>query len=217
MPASAVAAQQSLPKATRDPDWGLDATDPAKDMVTRYLRATKRYGAQTSCVLVKPSTFADGRSVVETVSDASGTCGKPNELRDRFFVNIATDRMSTDESLHQPVLQKWPDGSDPDGPAGKVADGQDLRAWKAALGATIRSLQLVPLRVQLYGRGTYPVVTLAGWHGPVQQGMTPDQLAGPAKALCEANDQQPLAFFAGLERVTLLRITCPGGAKFENL
>ncbi len=214
---SAAAAVLSLPKAMRDPDWGLDPADPATDYVTRYLRATKRYGDKTACVAVKPSSFSDGRSVVETRNDASGSCGKPDDLRDRFFVKVATDRMSIDESLRQPALQKWPDGSDPDGPPGKVSDGQDLRAWKASLGTTIRALKLVPLRVQLYGRGTYPIVTLAGWHGVVMQGMTPAQLEAPAKELCQANDGEPLAFFAGLERSTLLRITCPGTAKFETL
>jgi hypothetical protein len=215
-PSAAVAAQM-LPVASRDPDWGLDPNDPARDYVGRYLRATRRYGAQTPCVVVRPSTFADGKSTVETRNDASGTCGAPDELRDRFFVKVATDRMSLDASLHQPPLQKWPDGSDPEGPAAKVSDGQDLRAWKASLGTTIRALQLVPLRIQLYGRGTFPVVSLAGWHGPVMRDMTPAQLATPAKALCLANDGEPMGFFAGLDRSTLLRITCPGSATFEKL
>jgi hypothetical protein len=71
--------------------------------------------------------------------------------------------------------------------------------------------------VQLYGRGSYPVVTLAGWHGPVERNMTPGQLEAPAKALCEANEGQPLGIFGGLDRTSLLRIVCPGSAHFDTL
>ena len=55
-------------------------------------------------------------------NDASGACGKADELRDRFFVTVATDRMSLDDSLHAPTLQPWPDGSDPGAAPAKVAD-----------------------------------------------------------------------------------------------
>jgi hypothetical protein len=205
-----------LPVA-RDPDLGLDPADPARDYVTRYLRATKRYAAQAPCVVVKASTFATDKSVVETANDPSGTCGKAGELRDRFFVNVATDRMSLDASLHQPKLQPWPDGSDPDGPAGKVSDLQDLRKWRTGLRDAFKALQLAPLRVQVYGRGTYPVISIAGWHGPVLRTMSPAELEGPAKALCTANDGDPLGILAGLDRATLLRITCPGAARFDSL
>jgi hypothetical protein len=206
-----------LPLASREPDMGLDPADPSRDYVARYLKASQRYGAQSGCVVVKPSTFSDKTSAVETRNDASGKCGKPDALRDRFLVSIATDRMSLDESLHQPKLKSWPDGSDPDGPAAKLIDLQDLRGWKASLRDVFRSLQLAPLRVQLYGRGTYPVISIAGWHGPVLRTMTPDQLQAPAKAFCNANDGQPIGIIAGLDRATLLRITCPGTAHFESL
>jgi hypothetical protein len=206
-----------LPVASRDPDWGLDPVDPARDYAARYLKASKRYGAKASCVVTKPSSFADSKSVVETRNDASGMCGKPDELRDRFFVSVATDRLSLDASLHQPKLQTWPDGSDPDAPAAKVMDLQDLRAWKAGLRDAFHKLQLAPLRVQLYGRGTYPVISIAGWHGPVLRAMSPAELADPAKTLCEANEGDPLGVFASMDRATLLRITCPGSARFETL
>jgi len=207
----------SLPAASREPDWGLDLADPAKDYVQRYLRATKRYGAQSKCVVVGASKFTGERSVVETHNDAGGACGKAGELRDRFFVTVATDRMSLDESLHPAKLQSWPDGSDPAAAPAKVADVQDLRAWKIGLGDTLRKLLLVPLRVQLYGRGTFPVVSIAGWHGPVLRTMSPAELADPAKKLCDANEGEPLGIIAGVDRATLLRITCPAGAKFETL
>jgi hypothetical protein len=209
----------ALPQASRDPDWGLDPSDPAKDYVSRYLRATKRYGEHSACVVVRPSTFAGGRSVVETRNDGSGTCGKADDLRDRFFVVVATDTMSLDDSLHQPKLRAWPDGSDTDGPPKRVTDIQDLHTWKAALRDTFHKLQLAPLRVQLYGRGTYPVVSIAGWHGPVQRTMTSADLEAPAKALCDANDGEPLGILAGVDRTTLLQISCAGGAhaRFESL
>jgi hypothetical protein len=200
-----------------EPTWSLDPDDPAKDYVGRYLKATKRYGDKTSCVTVEKSTFSDGKSTVETRNDASGSCGAANAIRDRFFVTVATDRMSLDPSLGQPPLGKWPDGSDPDGPAKKVVDLQDMRTWHAGLHEAFHALQLAPLRLQLYGRGTYAIVSLAGWHGPVMRDMTPAQLAGPAKTLCDANDGSPLAMFAGLDRSTLLRIDCPGSAHFETL
>jgi hypothetical protein len=214
---AADSAAAMLPRASREPDMGLDAKDPAKDYVARYLKATKRYGANAACVVTMPSTFKDNTDVVETHNDSTGSCGKADELRDRFFVSVTTDHMTIDPSLHQPKLQSWPDGSDPDGPAGKVGDVQDLRHWKTGLRDAFHKLQLAPLRVQLYGRGTYPIVSIAGWHGPVLRTMTADELEGPAKALCEANDGNPLGVFAALDRSTLLRITCHGGARFDAL
>jgi hypothetical protein len=202
---------------SREPDWGLDPLDPARDYVGRYLRATKRYGDQTVCVVVGDSKFTSGRSIVESRNDPSGKCGAAGEVRDRFFVSVTTDHLSLDETLHQPKLQTWPDGSDPEGPPKGVVDIQDLRAWKTGLRDAFHRLQLAPLRVQLYGRGTYPVVSIAGWHAGVQQTMSPGQLEAPAKELCAANDGEPLAVFAALDRTTLLRITCPGSARFEAL
>jgi hypothetical protein len=206
-----------LPVASRDPDWGLDPADPAKDYVQRYLKATKRYGAKSSCVVTKPSIFADNRSVVETRNDGTGACGAADELRDRFFVSVATDRMSLDPSVHAPKLQSWPDGSDPEAAAARVMDLQDLRTWKSGLREAFHKLELAPLRVQLYGRGTYPVISIAGWHGPVLRTMSPAELEAPAKALCEANEGDPLGVFASMDRATLLRIMCPGSARFDSL
>lgn len=216
-PTAAPVDSSMLPRASRDVDWGLDVADAARDYVVRYLHASNRYAAQTACVVVKPSVFNGDRSVVEARNDPSGACGAADELRDRFFVTVATDRMSLDPSLHQPKLQPWPDGSDTDGPAAKVADIQDLHKWKAGFRDTFHKLLLAPLRVHLYGRGTYPVVTIAGWHGPVERSMTSEQLEAPAKALCDANDGGSLGIFAGVDRTTLLRIVCPHTARFESL
>ena len=216
LPAPAESSASVLPMASREPDWDLDPKNPAKDYVGRYLRASKRYG-EKACVVVSAATFTGEKSVVETRNDPSGACGKPGDLRDRFFVTVSPDRMSVDESLHTPKLQAWPDGSDPGSPPARTADIQDLHAWRAVLRDTFHRLELAPLRVQLYGRGTYPIISVAGWHGKIERDMTPGQLEGAAKALCEANDGEPLAIFAGVDRATLLRITCPAGARFESL
>jgi len=214
---AAAAASAAPPVPSPPPDVRIDPTDPAREYVARYVRATHRYGDKAACVVVAPSTFVDGKSLVETRNDASGACGKADDVRDRFRVTLATDRMSLDDSLHQPKLQPWPDGSDPDGPPKAVADVQDLRKWKSKLGEAFRHLQLAPLRVQLYGRGSYPVISIAGWHGPVLRGMSPAELEAPAKALCEASDGDSMGVFAGVDRWTILRITCPGSARFESL
>jgi len=206
-----------LPPLGRDPDWELDPADSAKDYVSRYMRGTKRYGAQTGCVTVGTSTFVNDRSVVETHNDASGTCGAAGALRDRFFVRVAADRMTIDDSLHQPKLQPWPDGSDPNAPPAKVADAPHMGAWKAPLSEALKKLELATVRLQLYGRGTYPVLSIAGWHGRVQRGMTTSELEAPAKELCTSNDNDPMAIFAGLDRSTVLRITCPGTARWDAL
>lgn len=216
LPPPAVSSPSILPTAGHEPDWGLDPADPARDYVGRYVRATKRYG-NTPCVTIGPSKFAGDKSIVETRNDASGACGKLDELRDRFFVTTSPDRLSLDESLHGPKLQAWPDGSDPAGPARKPADIQDLHTWKTVLRDTFHQLELAPLRVQLYGRGTYPIISIAGWHGAVQRTMTPGELDVPSKRLCAANDGEPLGIFAGVDRSTLLRIMCPSGARFETL
>jgi hypothetical protein len=208
---------RSATSGPRTPDWALDPSDAAGDYVKRYLRATGRYGTSLSCIVVGPSTFAAGHSVVETRNDASGACGVANGIRDRFLVTIATDRMTLDDSLHQPPLKAWPDGSSPDGPPSPVIDIQDLRAWKTDLHETLKQLQLAPIRVQLYGRGTYPVVTLAGWHAPLLRSMSPAELAEPAIRLCTANDGQPLGIFGGLDRAVLLRVRCPASASFESM
>jgi hypothetical protein len=200
----------------RDPEWALDPADPAEDYVNRYVRAVKRYGERTSCIEVQKSRFKDEQSVVDVKNDASGTCGPAGQLRDTFLVNVGANRMTLAGSSHQ-ALAKWPDNSDPGAPPGPITSVEDLRAWKAPLKQAFKDLLLVPLRVQLYGRGTYPVVSIAGWHGQVLRTSTPEQLAPVAKQICEANGGLPLGIIAGLDRVTLLRLECPDKARWEIL
>jgi len=200
----------------REPDWVLDPADPARDYVGRYLRSTLRYGADTSCVILG-SSFRNGESVVEVRNPADATCGAPGALRDTFLVNVAEDRMSLDDPGHHPALRPWPDGSSPDGPPGPVTDNQNLTRWKAPLHDVIEKLKLFPLRIQLYGRGTYPVISLAGWHDVFDPKGDISLLREPAKQLCEVNSGAPMAFIGGMDRTLVLRIDCPANPRWESL
>ena len=121
-----------------------------------------------------------------------------------------------DKTLRAP-LALWPDGSDAEGPPGKVMEAADLRKPKDNVTAALRQMQLVPIRMQFYGRGTYPVVTLAGWHGDVVPTASEDELRPTAEALCKATHDMPLAFFGGINRSRILRIRCPGAARWDDL
>jgi hypothetical protein len=132
-------------------------------------------------------------------------------------VDVAADRLSLDDAAKRDPLARWPDGSDPEGPAKPVRDGTDMRAWQGAVKDAVRQQLLVPLRVQGYGRGSYSVITLAGWHAAVTPAASPDDLRPFAESLCRANNGVPLAFFGGVDRQTILRVRCPGAARWEKL
>ena len=68
----------------------------------------------------------------------------------------------------------------------------------------------------MYGRGTYPVITLAGWHGGIDMSATPDDLKAFDDELCRANDGAPLGIIAGIDRANVLRIRCPGPARWTG-
>jgi len=201
-------------KAGRDPDMDLDANDPASDYVRRYVATTKRYGDRLDCIDIQPSKPSGDKRSVEVRSAA--TCPTPlpagqtpGGVRDVFMVDVPGDRMSLADPSKGDPLQKWPDGSDPEGPAApKVRAIDDTTKWKSPLNDAIRSQLLVPLRVQAYGRGTYPAITLAGWYGVVRPGASPDTLRPLATALCAGNSGLPLGLFTALDRSTILRIRC---------
>lgn len=201
-------------KPGRDPDMDLDTNDPSSDYVRRYVAITKRYGDHLECVDVQPSKPAGDKRSVEVRNAA--TCPTPlpggqtpGAVRDVFIVDVAADHLSLDDPSKRDPLQKWPDGSDPEGPpAPKVREIDDTAHWKSTLNDAIRSQLLVPLRVQAYGRGAYPVITLAGWHGVVQPGASPDTLRPVATALCKGNDGLPLGLLTALDRSRILRIRC---------
>jgi hypothetical protein len=202
-------------RAGREPDWDLDPDDPARDYVRRYASATRRYGETLDCVTVGASEPSGERRRVEVRTAAS--CPGAGDPRDVFVVDVAADRLSVDDRAKRDPLARWPDGSDPEGPAGPVRDDSQMRAWQGPLKDVIRQQAIVPIRVQAYGRGTYPVVTLAGWHAAVMPSTSPDALRPFAEALCKANAGMPLAFFGGLDRTTVLRVRCPGGARWDAL
>lgn len=201
-------------KTGRDPDMDLDTSDPAADYVRRYVATTKRYGDRLDCIDIQPSKPAGDKRSVEVRNAA--TCPTPlppgqapAAVRDVFLVDVAGDHLSLDDPSRRDPLQKWPDGSDPEGPpAPKVRAIDDTAHWKSPLNDAIRAQLLVPMRVQAYGRGTYPVVSLAGWHGVVQPGASLDTLRPLATALCAANERLPLALFTVMDRTQVLRIRC---------
>jgi hypothetical protein len=203
------------PQPKREPDWDLDSDDAARDYVHRYAIATQRYGETLDCIDVRPSqTFGDKRRVEVRVSSG---CPDVGALRDVFLVDVGGDRLTVDDKSLRAPLALWPDGSDAEGPPGKVLEADDLRKPRDNVTAALRQMQLVPIRVQFYGRGSYPVVTLAGWHAAVLPTASEEDLRPTAEALCKATHDMPLAFFGGIDRSRILRIRCPGGARWDRL
>jgi hypothetical protein len=201
-------------KPGRDPDMDLDVNDPASDYVRRYAAMTKRYGDRLDCIDIQPSKPAGEKRSVEVRNAA--TCPTPlppgqapGAVRDVFLVDVASDRLSLDDPSKRDPLQKWPDGSDPEGPpAPKVREIVDTAHWKSTLNDAIRAQMLVPMRVQAYSRGSYPVVSLAGWYGIVQPGASQDTLRPLATALCAGNSGLPLGLLTVMDRSRILRIRC---------
>jgi hypothetical protein len=206
------------PQPGRDPDWDLDTADTARDYVRRYVLGTRRYGGSLDCVDIGPSTPSGDRRKVEVKTSAScPDAGPAGDVRDVFVVDVAGDRLTVDDKAKRNPLARWPDGSDPEGPPGSVQNTSDLRKWRGPLkDAVFGKQQLVVIRVQMYGRGTYPVITVAGWHGAVMPTATAEDLRSFADDMCHANEG-PLGIFAGLDRSRILLIRCPGGAHWDKL
>jgi hypothetical protein len=204
-----------IPQPKREPDWDLDGDDAARDYVRRYALGTKRYGESLDCVDVGGSEPAGGRRRVEVKTAAN--CPGAGTVRDVFLVDVALDRLGVDDRSKRDPLAHWPDGSDPEGPAATVREITGMRDWKVPLKDVLQRQQLVPVRVQGYGRGTYPVVTIAGWHAAVLPTATPEALRPFAEALCQASGGMPLGLFAGLDRTLMLRVRCPAATRWDHL
>ena len=220
----------TIVQPSREPDWDLDTTDPARDYVTRYLHATARYGDKTLCVIASPSTDNgtseapprggphpnSARKRVEVKDDPKASCfaggGASDSVRDVFLVDAMGDRLSLEDPEKGATLRKWPDGSDPEGPAGALSAIDVSKGWKSPLREAIVALQQSPIRAQFYGRGTYPVVTLAGWHSPISEHGDTSGLVALAEKLCGANGNNPIGFVTALNRVDMLRVRCGGGS-----
>lgn len=200
------------PAPKREPDFDLDLDDPSRDYVSRYVRATKRYGDKTACVSFGKSYEKAGRRAVDVRDDPKSSCGGTSDaLRDTFLVDVGADRMKLDDPKGRPPLAKWPDGSEPDAKPGPALSIDDFKKFASPVVDEINKQKLTVIRVQLYGRGTYPLFTLAGWRDPIAANVAPDDVKPLMAKLCAANDNKPFSFVAGINRSTTLRVRCPSG------
>ena len=197
------------PIAHREPDWDLDKTDPARDYVRRYIWGTSRYGAMSPCVDAQPSFPADGKTEVHVVDAVPPRCG-PTGVEETFAVDVSADRLElVKQQVDRPKLKKWLDGSDPYGPPKTpVPEFTDPGKWTALTGQALKKERLVPIRIQMYGRGTYPFVTLAGWPEWFPRNMDQATRDAFAVKLCSGSQNMPLGIIAGLDRSNVLRIRC---------
>jgi hypothetical protein len=187
----------------------LDGEDPARDYVKRYVFATKQYGDKTDCILLGKSTERDGKRAVEVRETPK--CGKGNAVRDVFYVDVAGDRLTVDDPTTRASLQPWPDGSAPDGPPAQITEYMTLREWRAPLGDELAKLKMSPIRVQIYGRVTYPLITVTGWRAPLSHETKDDELRKAGQELCMTTEGRPFALTSATEIWALLRFKCPEG------
>ena len=205
-----------LPRASREPDWDLSSDDPALDYARRYAFFTRRYGDGFACVTFGASSQGGTARRVQVTTAAS--CPGAGAVRDVFLVDVASDHLTVDDPSRRDPLARWPDGSDPDGPpTTPVREIFRMQDWKSPLQDVVRRQMLVPIRVQAYGRGTYPVISIAGWHGFFQQDAPPDALRPLADALCAANGNMPLGVLMAMDRTRLLRVRCPAATRWDRL
>jgi hypothetical protein len=198
----------------REPDWDLSADDPGRDYARRYAFFTKRY-PDFDCVEFGPGVAAGDRKQVTVKTSAS--CPGGGAVRDVFLVDVAGDHLTVDDRTKRDPLARWPDGSDPEGPAGTtVRETTNMKGWKSPIQDALLKLSLAPLRMQSYGRGTYPVISIAAWRAPFTLNAPADAMQPLADALCAANDSMPMALVAGFDRSHLLRIRCPASSKWDT-
>jgi hypothetical protein len=197
-----------LPKPTREPDWDLSADDPARDYARRYAYFTKRYTDGFACAEFGASQPAGNQKRVEVKTAAN--CPGAGATRDVFLVDVAGDHLSVDDKSKRDPLALWPDGSDPEGPpALPIREIDRMQDWKSPLQDAVKKNLLVAVRVQSYGRGTYPLISLAGWHDAVQLDAPADALRPFTDALCSANGNMPLGVLSAMDRTRILRVRCP--------
>jgi hypothetical protein len=205
------------PVPGRAPDWDLDTGDGARDYARRYAYFTGRYSDGFSCMDFSASRLTGTQRRVEV--RATGACPGAGSVRDVFLVDVAGDHITVDDKTARAPLARWPDGSDPEGQASReVPQYTNMPDWKSPMKDVLTSAGLLPIRVQGYGRGTYPVITLAAWHGAVQQGAPPDVLRPLADSLCKTGANMPFAILAAFDRSHLLRVRCaPTTTRWDTL
>jgi hypothetical protein len=101
--------------------------------------------------------------------------------------------------------------------AASPLEGPAIAEWKSPLQQAFQELQLSPLRVQFYGRGSYPLLTIAGWHASVTRASSAAELGAAAERLCKASVGFPLGIVTAMDRATVLRVKCPSRARWEDL
>jgi hypothetical protein len=190
-------------------DWDLDPADRASDYVERYIQATQRYRGERTCVSAQPSRVENGRSLVDTRDTSDHGCKGTGAVRDTFAVDVESDRLELADPSRGAALADWPDGSSPGGmPGSSPKEGPSIEQWQSPLLKALKGLLLVPLRVQFYGRGSYPVVSIAGWHGTLTPTSSPAELSSDAAALCQASAGFPMGILATMDRSLVLRVHC---------
>jgi hypothetical protein len=203
------------PPVVSAPDWDLSPDDPGRDYARRYAFFTKRY-PDPDCAVFGASVASGDRKQVTVTTAAS--CPGAGTVRDVFLVDVAGDHLTVDDKSKRNPLARWPDGSDPEGPAGaEIRETTNMKNWKSPIQDALLKLSLAPVRMQSYGRGTYPLVSLAGWRAPYVLNAPPDVLKPLSDALCAANDNMPMALVAGFDRAHVLRIRCPSATKWDTL
>jgi hypothetical protein len=200
---------------TRQPDWDLSPDDPARDYARRYAFFTKRYPDFT-CIEFGPGVKA--QDVWQITVKTSAGCPGAGTVRDVFLVDVAGDHLTVDDKTRRDPLARWPDGSDPEGPASTtVRETTDMKGWKSPIRDALLKLSIAALRMQSYGRGTYPVISIAAWRPPFTLNAPADAMQPLADAMCGANDNMPMAIVAGFDRAHVLRIRCPSATKWDTL
>jgi hypothetical protein len=205
-----------LPTPKRPPDWDLSSDDPALDYARRYAFFTKRYGDNLDCVVLGPSQAAGSQRSVEVKTAPS--CPGAGTQRDVFLVDVGGDRLAVDDRSKRDPLARWPDGSAPDGPpAEAIREIQEMRKWNSPVLQVMTRWQLVPVRVQAYGRGTYAVVSLAGWHDKIQLDAPSDVLKAFATDLCQATGGMPMGVLSAQDRTKIMKVRCPAATVWDTL
>ncbi len=191
--------------------WDLDPMDPARDYVRRYVFATKRYANAFECVQIGKSVPQGTKSRVEVREAPSPKCKTGTAVRDVFLVDVAGDRLTVDDPAVRAPLVVWPDESRPNEKAAPVVSINRIREWKTPMADMFELLRLTPIRIQGYGRGSYLVITLSGWHTPITRDAADGKIKEALKRLCEANDGQPFAIASALDPPVWLRASCAAG------
>jgi hypothetical protein len=191
--------------------WDLDPTDPARDYAMRYAKATKRYEDLFECVRFGKSVKDGAWSKVEVKENPSPKCKTGTAVRDVFLVDVAKDRLTVDDPKARAPLAAWPDESKPNEPATEVFSINAINEWKSPMANAFMLQRLSPIRIQLFGRATYLVITLSGWHAPLTRETDDGKLKEVMKKLCDANEGRSFAVTSAMELRTWFRANCAAG------